>query len=395
MNLDSKWVILWAALSTSVGSGVALADDTSKEVNNVLNCGSIYTYNAYKACLGEKNETFAQVARKDVEKYPKPKANIDGSFLPPEMLGTDKYIYDVVYKEGGRFAVGSHFWDVYALWATNFDDEYGAAVAINNANSTIWLWYSDKKDIGSTISLGAWYTYSNDDWYINTSLIWKKFNADSWYADSKSAELNVTWGTHLWGKFFWEAWVWAKTIKSDWYDRVNTATYNAWVIHKGDNMEAALRVTKDTSTAVMLTLTFTDGSWAKPSRLPNYQAMWQRSLQQQITSNMAFYDPSIVKVEASTLSISMTDQTVNDNAGAVSTDLSAPTVSWVDAWAVYSIVSDPTWGKLTINSSTWVATRSWNETAGWTIVYTITYKVTNTDGSSKTVTFTLNVVDNL
>ena len=91
--------------------------------------------------------------------------------------------------------------------------------------------------------------------------------------------------------------------------------------------------------------------------------------------------------------ISLANQTVNDNGGGLATNLPAPTVTGVTAGAVYSIVSDPTGGKLTINASTGVATWSGNLTSPGT--YSITIKVTNTDGGTSSTTFTLTVLNNL
>jgi hypothetical protein len=94
----------------------------------------------------------------------------------------------------------------------------------------------------------------------------------------------------------------------------------------------------------------------------------------------------------STPTISMADQTINDNGGFGSTDLPAPTVTDVQAGVVYSIVNDPTSGMLTINSSTGVAT--WNGDLLNPTDYTITIKVVNPDGGTATTTFTLTVLDN-
>lgn len=98
-------------------------------------------------------------------------------------------------------------------------------------------------------------------------------------------------------------------------------------------------------------------------------------------------------VAAAAVTISMADQTVNDNGGAGATVLPAPTVSNVDAGAVYSIVADPTGGKLTINAATGIATYDGDEAGD--VDYTITIKVTNPDMTSATVTFTLHVINNL
>ena len=89
--------------------------------------------------------------------------------------------------------------------------------------------------------------------------------------------------------------------------------------------------------------------------------------------------------------ISMADQTVNDNGGGLATDLPAPTVTGVTAGAVYSIVTGTT--GLTINSSTGVMT--YNNDLFANTNFSITIKVTNTDGGTNSTTFTLTVLDNL
>jgi len=95
----------------------------------------------------------------------------------------------------------------------------------------------------------------------------------------------------------------------------------------------------------------------------------------------------------STPTISMAAQTVDDWGGGQSTDLPAPTVTGVVTNAVYSIVGDPTGGKLTINSSTGVAT--WLGDIGPTSVdYSITIKVVNPDGGTSSTTFNLHVNNN-
>ena len=91
--------------------------------------------------------------------------------------------------------------------------------------------------------------------------------------------------------------------------------------------------------------------------------------------------------------ISLANQSVNDGGGAGSVDLPAPTVSNVNAGAVYSIVGDPTGGQLTIDAGTGVAT--WNGDLGHSTIYSITIKVVNTDGGTNSTTFLLTVIDNL
>lgn len=94
----------------------------------------------------------------------------------------------------------------------------------------------------------------------------------------------------------------------------------------------------------------------------------------------------------STPTISMTDQTVDDNGGFVPTDLPAPTVTGVVAGAVYSIVANPDAVKISINSSTGVIT--WSGNLGAPADYTINLKVVNPDGGTSTTTFNLHVNNN-
>ena len=88
--------------------------------------------------------------------------------------------------------------------------------------------------------------------------------------------------------------------------------------------------------------------------------------------------------------ISMAGQTVNDNGGGLATDLPAPTVTGVTAGAVYSITTGT--AGLTINSATGVMTYDHNLLANDS--FSITVKVTNTDGGTSSTTFTLNIVNN-
>lgn len=94
----------------------------------------------------------------------------------------------------------------------------------------------------------------------------------------------------------------------------------------------------------------------------------------------------------STPTISLANQTVNDNGALASTDLPTPTVTNVNAGAAYSIVADPTGGKITINAATGVAT--WNGDLFANTDYSITIKVLNTDGGTSSTTFTLTVINN-
>ncbi len=89
--------------------------------------------------------------------------------------------------------------------------------------------------------------------------------------------------------------------------------------------------------------------------------------------------------------IAMANTSVNDEGGGAQPPFS-PTISNVDAGAVYSIVGDPTGGKLTINASTGAMT--WNGDLGSTTNYNMTIKVVNPDNTNASTTFVLTVNDN-
>ncbi|MFK7779614.1 MAG: hypothetical protein QM490_00490 [Candidatus Gracilibacteria bacterium] len=94
----------------------------------------------------------------------------------------------------------------------------------------------------------------------------------------------------------------------------------------------------------------------------------------------------------STPTITLADQTIGDKAGALPTDLPAPSVTNVAAGAVYTIVGNPILGKLTIDANTGVST--WSGDVGGPTDYSITIKVTNPDGGNESTTFNLHVNDN-
>jgi len=101
---------------------------------------------------------------------------------------------------------------------------------------------------------------------------------------------------------------------------------------------------------------------------------------------------AIARDAISSPTISLADQIVNDNGGGLATDLPAPTVTNVDAGAVYSIVNDPTSGALTINAGTGVVI--YDGDLGAPTDYSITIKVVNPDGGTSSTTFNLHVNNN-
>lgn len=88
---------------------------------------------------------------------------------------------------------------------------------------------------------------------------------------------------------------------------------------------------------------------------------------------------------------------VNDDGGGSGNYVWTITWSNIQSWATYSIVNDVTFWALTINSSTWVMNRFWDE--AWNDSYSVTVKVKNPDinlviWKEDTENFTLNIIDN-
>lgn len=95
--------------------------------------------------------------------------------------------------------------------------------------------------------------------------------------------------------------------------------------------------------------------------------------------------------------ISMEDQTIDDNGGFISTELPAPTVTNLESGAVYSFVNNSPCtyecDYITIDSATGVIT--WDGDINPSKSYDINLTVTNPDGGKASTTFTLYVTDNL
>jgi len=94
----------------------------------------------------------------------------------------------------------------------------------------------------------------------------------------------------------------------------------------------------------------------------------------------------------STPTISMANQTVNDDGGGFANPVGTPIVTGVNAGAVYSLTANPYGANLTINSSTGAMT--WQGDLFSDTTETIGVKVLNTDGGTDTTTFSLTVIDN-
>jgi hypothetical protein len=110
------------------------------------------------------------------------------------------------------------------------------------------------------------------------------------------------------------------------------------------------------------------------------------------TVNITITDVAEI-VPISTPTISMANQTVNDEGGGSTQIVGTPTVTNVVAGATYTLTSNPFGSMLTINSSTGQMT--WNGDLFGDQTETITVKVTNPDTGTDTTSFSLTVVNNL
>jgi hypothetical protein len=86
------------------------------------------------------------------------------------------------------------------------------------------------------------------------------------------------------------------------------------------------------------------------------------------------------------------DKQVNDDWGTKEKKVWEVTWEWIQEWAEYTIVNDPTYRWLRIDEN-WKMTWKWEEFDDRT--YEITIKVTNPDWTSDTESFTLTVIDTL
>lgn len=176
------------------------------------------------------------------------------------------------------------------------------------------------------------------------------------------------------------------------------AEYNGFFVEYADNISSNTYTAK-AGIKIAFTDLFDFSTYKMPTNIKPHLSELHKFENITFSTNMNIQSSQGVKktdaeiAEANRPTIAMANQSVNDNAGVVSTNLPTPTVTKVVSGAVYSIVSDPTGGKLTINASTGIAT--WNGDLGADTNYSITIKVTNPDGGTSSTTFTLSVIDNL
>ncbi|MDX9796536.1 MAG: Ig domain-containing protein [Arcobacteraceae bacterium] len=174
--------------------------------------------------------------------------------------------------------------------------------------------------------------------------------------------------------------------------------YNGFFVEYADNLSSNTYTAK-AGVKIAFENLFDFSTYKMPTNIKPHLSELHKFENITFSTNMNIQSSQGVKMtdeaiaEANRPTIAMANQSVNDGGGAGSVDLPAPSVTKVVSGAVYSIVSDPTGGKLTINAGTGVAT--WNGDLGADTNYSITIKVTNPDGGTNSTTFTLTVVDNL
>jgi hypothetical protein len=176
------------------------------------------------------------------------------------------------------------------------------------------------------------------------------------------------------------------------------AEYNGFFVEYADNLSSNTYTAK-AGVKIAFTDLFDVSTYKMPTNIKPHLSELHKFENITFSTNMNIQSSQGVKMtdeaqaSANAPTIAMANQVVNDNGGFSTTALPAPSVTKVVSGAVYSIVSDPTGGKLTINANTGVAT--WDGDAGSDTAYSITIKVVNPDGGTSSTTFTLTVVDNL
>jgi len=291
---------------------------------------------------------------------------------------------------------------LYGELSSNFDDKYGIGAAYNKNGVVVWGSVSRAKE-WMQYGLGAGYVWDiNENIYAGAFAKGTKFEANNRFADANSVKARAFLWTDITNNFSIEWWAEYTNTKSVWYNRESNTSPYVWATYKADNGWSARAYWNDNEAWFTLSIPFGDNNATQKSKTQFAQhnmaqviadSSWNGDI---VRAEKApeVKDPEVVPPTVSSPTINaIWTQNINDNWGFV--NVAVTTVAWTDInpWATYSIVSDSTWWKLTIDSNTWVLTWFWDINPSQN--YSITIKVTNTDGWVDTDTFTLNVTDNL
>lgn len=286
-------------------------------------------------------------------------SDIDANNLTPVTNDT-KASLDFILKEGGNVGIGWRIGNTYILGQSNFKDTSGWAAAYNfDAGVTFGWGYSQKDNIGSQSTLGLAYTTWFEGGYVSASVIGKQFNADTGYADSKSFKGKLKIGYELVDDLYLSAAAGYRTFDADKYEKENGVIWEAAFNYYADNFSIGVRGIRDCSISCnnsviwILNIPFYSDN-SKPS---SSFEIGQEEIARDITTNAAYFDDSMVKVEK-----------VENINNAPTLNLNVTWDGWNLRWNVYSIP----WVDYTQHSSAWVILDSSWSTDDWSIV---NYKV--------------------
>jgi len=165
----------------------------------------------------------------------------DSNFVSQTTNTNSKAMFIV---EWDNIAVGGKVKNLSAILNYNLDDEFGLGVTgsykINdNLATTIWLWASNKKNVGDIYTGAGWVTAANENWYIGASVLYKKFDpSSSLYTNSDSLDARVHWGYKVLDNFTLTASVGQKRVYAEW---CNTVKWTVW--HLGANIDLPYDIT--------------------------------------------------------------------------------------------------------------------------------------------------------
>jgi len=308
-----------------------------------------------------------------------------------------------VLVRGSSYGLGYENQNIYWEVTSDFNDETWAWLAYKSDLGLVLGWnYSEKKDVWTQTWLWVWYIKSFDNSYLWASAKYTNFDANTRYADSDSIKAQLLWGYEVAPWLFVEAWVAYKTFQANDYKRENSLEWTLWLSYVTPEFTLRVSWTVDEfNSKAMASISFP--IWGK-NKLSSLN-LWQSTLARSIANSS--FDNSIVKVKKvpvvtptnpetpiSTPTISMSNQSITDNAWFSSTNLPAPTVSWVLPGATYSIsYTSSVWAlwSLNIDSSTWIITYLWDEL--WPTTYNVEITITNTDWWTQSTNFVVSVQD--
>ena len=387
-TLKPIWIVAWAVMALSA-------------------CGSISNNNTtanHELAIDNRATNSVKESNRVTPDSSTSNSNRNGNGLALTEKNESNLLLDL---KDDNLGIGFDIDNTTAVWYSNFDDELwlGWAATFDN-DVTLGFAVSSKTDKGNIYTAG--WGYSADitgNLSANTTATYSMFKSSNEnYADSTGYDLNAWLNYKVSENVMLDGSIGSETITSDWYDSENETYAEAWATYLSEDFSVRVAwQVKEWANQVnaILSVPLWKSNKTSSSDFSNFMA------RKNIVNKWVFND-SYVKVKKveetvtedvetpiSTPTISMADQSISDNGWFSSTTLAAPTVSWIETWADYSITYTITswnldiWYSITVDEDTGEITFFWD--ALNPSVIEITETVTNPDGWTQSTTFDLSV----